>query len=78
MRCSKCGSDNLRVMETFSEFDEEVYRRRKCLDCGEKIFTVEYEVEQNEEFKKIYKEAWRGKHANKHRGPVVKFRKNEF
>lgn len=65
MKCSKCGSDNLRVMDTFPYLDEEVYRRRKCLDCGELIYTVEYEVECNDEFQKTYKELGRMKRSNK-------------
>lgn len=82
MKCSKCGSNNLRVMDTFSDLDEEIYRRRKCLDCGEKIYTVEYEVEPNEEFKKAYGKANRTKHAkykdSRYRGPVVVFKRNNF
>lgn len=65
MKCSKCGSDNLRVMDTFSYLDEEVYRRRKCLDCGELIYTVEYEVEFNDEFHKTYKQLCHMKNASR-------------
>ena len=61
MRCQKCGcetgvSDVVRVTD-------EVYRKRVCKSCGHKFFTIEFEIEQDENFY----EAW---HANyrKHKG----------
>ena len=38
MKCS-CGGD-LKVMET-REFNNVVYRRRKCLVCDKRMFTAE-------------------------------------
>lgn len=40
MKCPYCGSYNLYVMETRQE-DEYTLRRKRCRDCGIKIFTEE-------------------------------------
>ena len=38
MKCA-CGGD-LRVMET-REFNNVIYRRRKCISCNARVFTAE-------------------------------------
>lgn len=42
MKCPVCESQNVRVSNV-RERDSKVYRRRKCLDCGE-VFTT-YELD---------------------------------
>ena len=38
--CPKCGSDNLTVCDTRKR-NNVIWRRRRCLDCGEKFSTTE-------------------------------------
>ena len=80
MKCPKCGSNNLKVIDTISDLDDEVYRCRRCVDCGGKFHTVEFEVETNDSVKEAFRQAHRAKNANanRYKGPVVIFRKNEF
>lgn len=51
MVCPKCGGD-VRAIDTIQAKDNETFRCRKCLNCGHKIYTVEFEVEPNRQFKK--------------------------
>lgn len=54
MTCPKCGG-KLMVLDNVKNTDEnEIYRRKVCNECGDVLFTVEYEVESNEEFKKTW------------------------
>ena len=80
MNCPKCGSNNLKVIDTISDLDDEIYRCRRCLDCGNKFHTVEFEVESNDEVMDVFRQAHRDKNArsNRYRGPVVIFKKNNF
>lgn len=45
MTCPKCDSCNTRVINS-REGDSHIYRRRKCLDCGHRFTTYEYEAEK--------------------------------
>lgn len=59
MYCPNCG-EKTRVYDS-SNAPEEVYRKRKCESCGTNICTIEYEVENNDAFKKAwakYNRAW--------------------
>ena len=41
MTCPRCGSDNVRVLETIPGYESKVYRRRKCVQCDTKFKTIE-------------------------------------
>ena len=46
MICPKCKSARLGVMDSVDDNDaNETYRKRKCLECGNIFFTVEFEAE---------------------------------
>lgn len=50
LACPRCGGD-AKVVDTVNNFfDDEVYRRRKCTDCGHIVYTVEREVQMSEQF----------------------------
>lgn len=51
MVCPKCGGE-IRAIDTLQASHNETFRYKKCLDCGHKIYTVEFEVEPNSRFKK--------------------------
>mgnify|MGYP003410388916 FL=1 len=58
MLCSKCGS-NTRVTKVRHDYEEnEVFREHECRVCKGRFHTVEFEVEENESFNKIWKELW--------------------
>lgn len=41
MNCPKCGSENIRVVDTINGLQNDIYRRRKCSDCKSTFRTVE-------------------------------------
>lgn len=63
MYCRECGGKTI-VMDTRS-FENEVYRKRKCINCDRKFYTAEIEDDGFEDGKKrmylFYKE-WRSRH----------------
>lgn len=64
MICPKCGG-KLMVLDNVKNVDDnEIYRRKVCNSCGNVIFTVEYEVESNEEFKKTWNKYSRYAYSN--------------
>lgn len=46
MRCSKCG-ERTRVIDRANS-PEEIYRKRECEVCGHRFYTIEYEIEKDE------------------------------
>lgn len=63
MLCPKCLGKT-RVIDTRNNIKEnEIYRRRICDNkkCGYKFYTVEFTVEENDNFKENLKEAVKGK-----------------
>jgi len=42
--CPKCSSTTLRVPHTNNRLSDQIVRRRVCVDCGHKWFTVEITV----------------------------------
>jgi transcriptional repressor NrdR len=45
MNCPKCGESNLKVIDVRDRDCESIYRRRRCMSCGHKFSTIEYEVD---------------------------------
>ena len=43
MKCPICESENIRVTNVRTR-EGKIYRRRKCLDCGEKFTTYEVDT----------------------------------
>jgi len=41
MKCSKCGNEELKIESTKTEASGILTRRRTCLNCGEKMHTME-------------------------------------
>jgi transcriptional repressor NrdR len=42
MKCPYCGSENLKTLETRDSPDNNVRRRKECVDCGKRFTTYEY------------------------------------
>lgn len=62
MQCPKCSSGSIRAPITNNMLDDQVVRRRQCLDCGHKWFTVEVAVPD-------YAVGWSAAHLRK---PVLR------
>jgi len=42
MKCPYCGSENLKTLETRDSPDNNLRRRKECIDCGKRFTTYEY------------------------------------
>lgn len=62
MQCPKCCSGAIRAPITNNQLDDQVVRKRTCLDCGHKWFTVEVAVPD-------YAVGWSAAHLRK---PVLR------
>lgn len=61
MNCPKCKSKKVTVKDAVDVSWNEVYRAKKCQDCGHLFFTCEFEVEPTARFKKewnLYKSSY--------------------
>lgn len=61
MTCPKCAGKLLVVDTVQNKDDNETYRRKVCSSCGEVIFTMEFAVERDEQFRAIYQKYYRKK-----------------
>lgn len=52
MTCPRCGGRVAVCNNAHNTDTNEIYRKRKCLACGHRIATIEFEVEQDENFKR--------------------------
>lgn len=52
MKCPKCNGKVQVLDHSFVEPRNEEYRKRKCLVCGHRFVTIEFEVDYDERFKK--------------------------
>ena len=66
MDCAKCGG-KMTVKET-RHFEDETYRRIECSECGESVFTVEYEVILNDAFLDCWQRAGIIRNASRKKG----------
>ena len=59
MLCPKCGCEKTHTFDNaFNPETNESYRRRRCTECSHAFFTVEFEVEETEQFGEDWKK-WR-------------------
>ena len=45
MRCVKCQSENVRIIDSRMSDGNSIRRRRWCEDCGERFSTIEIRVD---------------------------------
>jgi transcriptional regulator NrdR family protein len=63
MNCPKCNCSSCTTIDTVqNRTDNEVYRKRKCRDCGHIFYTSEFEVEYSDQFKKDWNKHYRRKY----------------
>lgn len=57
--CPKCGKP-MTVMDTvWNDHYQERYRRRRCNACGHVAFSVEFEIEDNDRFRRDWNKCHR-------------------
>lgn len=61
MKCPSCGAHRIRVVLTTYSTDKEIIRRRRCLACEHRWYTIQ----QPEKLLEGVSVAW------EHRGPVT-------
>lgn len=54
MLCPKCQSGTYIEDNRSEPNNNEVYRLHKCKNCGHTFHTIEFEVIENEQFKKLW------------------------
>ena len=59
MICPKCGGKTRVRDNVNNEESNENYRKRVCQECGHKFYTVEFEVETDDHFKKSWSKNYR-------------------
>lgn len=64
MTCQKCGGKTRVVDCSVNHINHEMYRKRKCQNCNEMFYTVEFNVIADENFKKTWRKYYR-KHGGK-------------
>lgn len=52
MNCPKCNSSKTKRTGCVHTPDNEKYRQYECFDCKHLFYSVEFEVEPNEKFRK--------------------------
>ena len=54
MVCTVCGGKLINT-DTVRNFDDnESYRRKRCLECGHILYTIEFEAERDEHYRKLW------------------------
>lgn len=59
--CPKCGGATAVVDTVGNSQDGEIYRRRRCVDCKHTLYTIEFEVIDNERFRREWTKLHRQK-----------------
>ena len=72
MKCPICDGDLKTIDSVINEMEDEIYRAKKCLRCKHIIYTVEYEVYQNQRFA----EDWAANHRKHIKPRKEKEKKN--
>lgn len=55
MNCPKCGSMQDSVVDSRPQEDGSIKRRRKCMACGDRFYTIEIQMEEYRLLKEEYR-----------------------
>lgn len=64
MNCPKCNSLNIKVMETINGLNNEIHRRKKCIDCSLVFRSIEVIDLSGKVFEKEYRSALKNKNRS--------------
>lgn len=60
MICPRCNSAKIGVVDTVqNDDDREIYRRRKCRNCGKVLYTIEFEAPYDDQFSEDWTKYYR-------------------
>ena len=70
MNCIKCGAktkvkDTRHALDVSNMFDPIIYRQRVCPKCNHIMYTIEFEVDNDEKFTREYRRANRVRYKKK-------------
>ena len=65
MICPNCNSERTGVTDTLPGNDGNIYRRRKCRDCGQPFRSVELVIDDQGQYRYGYSEAHYRRHPPK-------------
>jgi transcriptional regulator NrdR family protein len=65
MKCPECGGKFGVIDYSVNDKNLEIYRKKACHSCGYTIFTVEYETELDDNYKRNWTKYYRGKLSNR-------------
>ena len=65
-KCSKCGGTMYVNHTVLDDANNELYRRRVCRDCGNAVFTIEYELDDTEQVREVWRSLDGWKNEYKH------------
>ena len=54
MKCPKCGGKLFTLDTVNNPDDHETYRQLMCTMCGEQLYSVEFEAEDNIQFRETF------------------------
>ena len=62
--CPKCGVKSIVLDSALDKENNELYRKRKCVQCGQDFFTIEFVVDNDEKFQEFWLELKREHRRN--------------
>ena len=54
MKCPDCGGDLKVYDNAYNPDAQEMYRKRRCTSCKKKVCTLEYVVDEDDYFQKVW------------------------
>lgn len=73
MKCPKCGGKT-RVRDNVNdEQANERYRRRLCKSCGHEFYTIEFEIEDDDQLR----ETWSRNHRSRTKSKTYNLKEND-
>lgn len=57
MHCPTCKSENIKVIDTLPGCNNNIFRRRRCVNCGSRFRTAEIIIDGNEELSAEYRKS---------------------
>lgn len=67
--CPNCGG-NVKVRDTTHTEENEIYRKRACLNCGNVFYTIEFVAEANNKFLKNWRRCCRTAKPSYEKNPM--------
>lgn len=60
MTCPACGG-KLHVVEVLTDYNNETYRIKRCVDCGKRVYSIEVPIVDTHQVRNTWKDIRRQK-----------------